>query len=59
MYLLLSMAEFAKFCTYNNLYLCSIIHILAIHCPRTTCIIEKYNIFGCSFPHRSHAGFPA
>ena len=51
MYLLLNMAKFTKFCTYNNWDFCPIIHNLSIHCPCMTCSIEKYNIFGCSFPH--------
>jgi hypothetical protein len=58
MYLLLSMAEFTKFCTYNNRYFCLIIYNLFIHCPRTTCSIEKYNIFVCSFPHVRMRDFP-
>ena len=51
--------EFTKFCTFNDLYFCSIIHIPSIHCPRATCSIDKCNIFWCSPPHRSYAGFPA
>ena len=59
MYLLLSMPEFMKFCTYNNWNFCPVIHNSSIQCPRTMCSIEKYNKFGCSLPHRSYAGFPA
>ena len=59
MYLLVNQDDFAKFCTYSNLEFCSIIYNSSIHCPHMTCSIKKYNIFGCSFPHRSYAGFPA
>ena len=41
MYLLITMVQFAKFCTYNNLDFCSKIHNLSIHHPRATCSIEK------------------
>ena len=58
MYLLISQDDFAKFCTYNNLYFCSIIHNSSIHCPRTNCSIKKYNIFGCSFLHIRMRDFP-
>jgi len=33
MYLLLSMAEFTQFCTYNDQDFCPIIHNSSIHCP--------------------------
>ena len=49
LYLLISMAKFTKFCTYNDEDFCPIIHNSSIYYPRTTCSIEKYNIFWCSF----------
>ena len=58
MYLLKSTVQFTEFCTHNNLYFCSIIHILSIHHLRATCSIEKYNIFLCSPPHVRMRDFP-
>ena len=58
MYLLISMVQFIKFCTYDNLYFCSIIYNSSICRLRTTCSIEKFNIFVCS-PHHSYSAFPS
>ena len=59
MYLLISQDDFAKFCTYNNLFFCSIIHNSSMYRLRATCSIDKYRIFACSPPHRSYAAFPS
>ena len=41
MYLLISTVHFTKFCPYNDLDFCSIIHNSSIHHPQATCGIEE------------------
>ena len=41
MYLFISTVHFTTFCTYNDMYFCSIIHISSIYHLRTTCSIEN------------------
>ena len=58
MYLLIRSVDFTKFCIYNNLDFCSIIHRSSIQYLHVTFSGAKLNIFWCSPPPRSYRHFP-